>query len=53
MAGPTEDAATVELLKLLEVVPDEPSQKTSDLDMKGKIKKRPLVIFGKVLIFKH
>ncbi|XP_022660529.1 UPF0415 protein C7orf25 homolog isoform X1 [Varroa destructor] len=46
MAGPTEDAATVELLKLLEVVPDEPSQKTSDLDMKGKIKKRPLVIFG-------
>ncbi|OQR68365.1 UPF0415 protein C7orf25-like [Tropilaelaps mercedesae] len=46
MAGPTEQTATVELLERLEVVPDQPSQRTTDLDMKGKIKKRPLIIFG-------
>lgn len=49
MAGPTEEAATVELLERLEVVPDQPSPRTSDLDMKGKIKRRPLVIFGMIL----
>lgn len=46
MAGPTENAATAELLERLEIVPDQPSSKVADLDIKGKIKKRPLVIFG-------
>lgn len=52
MAGPTEHAATAELLERLEVVQDQPSSKVTDLDVKGKIKKRPVVIFGmKTLLF--
>ncbi|XP_003739479.1 UPF0415 protein C7orf25 homolog [Galendromus occidentalis] len=46
LAGPTENAATTKLLNMLEIVPDDPSERTSELDFRGKVKQRPVVVFG-------